>query len=144
MLYMSDKTIKSLWLYFRTGHSTYLNVMLNMVNFIIITYALFLERISINLSLIQFVLLFSLTYIPLSCIMGYYHYKKQTKIENTALIENSPTSAWIYLMIAKMADNSITSEERREFINYMKSIISKGNIDTKSLNSQPPYRIDVK
>ena len=80
MLRTTGRRIRDFWIYFKTGHSTYLVYSLSIMNFITLQHRLlittipFLEKYLSRLS--TFVIIFFLTYIPIAMALGYFEYKK--------------------------------------------------------------------
>ncbi len=80
MLRATGRRIRDSWIYFKTGHSTYLVYSLSIMNFITLQHRLlistipFLETYLSRLS--TFVVVFFLTYIPVAMALGYFEYKK--------------------------------------------------------------------
>ena len=80
MLRATGRRIRDFWIYFKTGHSTYLVYSLSIMNFITLQHRLlistipFLEKYLSRLS--TFVVVFFLTYIPIAMALGYFEYKK--------------------------------------------------------------------
>lgn len=78
------------WFEFRQGHGTYLGFVLSFVNFVLIAYSLFLEEIFVDLSLLQFCLIFGVVYVPASVIIGRVHIKKQAKYDTGMIFNQNP------------------------------------------------------
>jgi len=78
------------WFEFRQGHSTYLAFVLSFVNFVLITYSLFLEKIFVELTLLQFCFVFGAIYVPASVIIGKVHIKKQAKYDTGMIFNQNP------------------------------------------------------
>ena len=80
MLRDTGRRLRDFWIYFKTGHSTYLVYSLSILNFITLQHRLlistipFLEKYLSRLS--TFVIVFFLTYIPIAMALGYFEYKK--------------------------------------------------------------------
>jgi hypothetical protein len=80
MLRDTGRKVRDFWIYFKTGHSTYLVYSLSIMNFITLQHRLlistipFLEKYLSRLS--TFVVVFFLTYIPIAMALGYFEYKK--------------------------------------------------------------------
>ena len=80
MLRATGRRVRDFWIYFKTGHSTYLVYSLSIMNFITLQHRLlistipFLEKYLSRLS--TFVIIFFLTYIPIAMALGYFEYKK--------------------------------------------------------------------
>ncbi len=78
------------WFEFRQGHGTYLGFVLSFVNFVLIAYSLFLEEIFVDLSLLQFCLIFGAAYVPVSVIIGKVHIKKQARYDTGMIFNQNP------------------------------------------------------
>ena len=78
------------WFEFRQGHGTYLAFVLSFVNFVLITYSLFLEKVFVGLTLLQFCLIFGTIYVPASTIIGRVHIKKQAKYDTGMIFNQNP------------------------------------------------------
>ncbi len=80
MLRATGRRLRDYWIYFKTGHGTYLVYSLSIMNFITLQHRLlistipFLEKYLSRLS--TFVIVFFLTYIPIAMALGYFEYKK--------------------------------------------------------------------
>ena len=72
---MNESWIRRRWWEFRQGHSIYLIFLLTFMNFILISYRLLIERITIFKELIPdlwiFALLFIVVYLPAAVLIGY-------------------------------------------------------------------------
>ncbi len=82
--------IQERWFEFRQGHGTYLGFILSFVNFVLISYSLFLEKIFRNLTLFQFCLIFGCLYVPTSIILGRLHIKKQIRYDTGMAFNVNP------------------------------------------------------
>jgi len=80
MIRKTGRTLRDLWIYFKTGHSGYLVYSLSILNFVVlqhrllISYIPFLSRYLSRLS--TFIAVFVVTYIPLSIFIGYFEFRK--------------------------------------------------------------------
>lgn len=84
--------IRQLWFYFRTGHATYISLAIQLANFIVIQYVLFLQRFPIlsSLGLLQFTLGFMLIYVIVSTLSGFVHAKRQLRVDVGFSAETNP------------------------------------------------------
>ena len=82
--------IQERWFEFRQGHGTYLAFILSFVNFVLITYNLFLEKVFPDLSLLQFCIIFGAIYVPLSTLIGIRHIRKQVKYDTGKIFNQDP------------------------------------------------------
>lgn len=89
-----DRKLARLWLYFRLGHSTYLVFAYSFAQFIIIAYALLIDRIPFLKALFPrmslFIVFFLASYIPIAIVMGLLHKKVQMPIEAAIALEQNP------------------------------------------------------
>ena len=80
MIRRTSRKLKDLWMYFKTGHSGYLVYSLSIPNFVVlqhrllVSYIAFLSRYMSRLS--TFIIVFVVTYIPLSIFIGYFEFRK--------------------------------------------------------------------
>lgn len=82
---MAFEWFQKRWFEFRLGHGTYLGFFLSFVNFMLITYNLFLEKfLDVNIfgGLLGFGLILTIIYIPVCIIFGYFHVVKQMKYDS--------------------------------------------------------------
>lgn len=117
--------IRSAWLQFRLGHTTYLAFGLQIVNFMLIAYALFIERLTNAIPFWLFVVLMAAVYMPVAIGLGRLHISKQYAVENKALLEKNPLWAKITLLQLKMIEGTATQEERTEIKQYLEAIATK-------------------
>jgi len=82
--------IQMRWFEFRMGHGTYLGFVLSFVNFVLIAYSLFLEKIFRNLTLLQFCLIFGSLYVPTGIIIGRLHIRKQVRYDTGMIFNQNP------------------------------------------------------
>jgi hypothetical protein len=74
------RTLRDIWIYFKTGHSGYLTFVLSIMHFVVlqhrllISYIPFLSKYLGQLS--TFALFFFVTYIPVAVVVGYYEFQK--------------------------------------------------------------------
>ena len=80
MIRKTGRTLRDLWIYFKTGHSGYLVYSLSILNFVVlqhrllISYIPFLSQYLSRLS--TFIIVFVITYIPFAIIIGYFEFRK--------------------------------------------------------------------
>ncbi len=80
MIRRTGRKLRDLWMYFKTGHSGYLVYSLSIPNFVVlqhrllISYIPFLSRYMSRLR--TFIIVFVVTYIPLSRFIGYFEFRK--------------------------------------------------------------------
>ena len=82
--------VQERWFEFRQGHSTYLAFLLSFVNFVLITYNLYLEKVFVDLSLLQFCIVFGSLYVPVSIVIGRTHIKKQYQYDTGMTFKHNP------------------------------------------------------
>ncbi len=82
--------IQMRWFEFRQGHGTYLGFVLSFVNFVLIAYSLFLEKIFRNLTLLQFCIIFGSLYVPTGVIIGRLHIRKQVRYDTGMIFNQNP------------------------------------------------------
>jgi len=85
---MKNRLIR-IWIYFRTGHGTYLVLTLGFLNFIVLQFRLLVSAIP-SLSaffphLVYFAVFFIVTYVPLAIILGWMDYKKGSIVMDSVL-----------------------------------------------------------
>ena len=85
---MKNRLIR-IWIYFRTGHGTYLALTLGFLNFIVLQFRLLVSAIP-SLSaffphLVYFAVFFIVTYVPLAIILGWMDYKKGSIVMDSVL-----------------------------------------------------------
>jgi hypothetical protein len=80
MIRRTGRKLRDLWIYFKTVHSGYLVYSLSILNLVVlqhrllISYIPFLSRYMSRLS--TFIIVFGVTYIPLSILIGYFEFRK--------------------------------------------------------------------
>lgn len=76
---------RRMWLYFRSGHGSYLVYTMAMSNFILISYRLLIEQINLFEELFPtltlFIIVFIPIYIPLAILIGRWHFKTQLETD---------------------------------------------------------------
>lgn len=121
----TNNNLKRLWLDFRYGHSIYLNFILGIVNFLLISYNFAISRIPIfqGLDTVTFAILFAGCYIPAAIVIGYLHRKKQYAIENEAWLEQNWPWAWLSLYQIRLIEGKATDEETKKIKEYLEQIL---------------------
>ena len=126
---MSQGWVRRRWWEFRAGHSVYLIFVLTFINFILIAYRLFIEKIPMFQDLIPnlsiFVLLFLGFYIPTAIIIGFWHRKTQLKVETTLTMQQNPVFAKMIRTILDVQTGKASDKEIREFREFLTKIESK-------------------
>jgi len=105
-------------------------------NFIIIQYALLIDRIpalnSIFGSLPIFASIFIGIYVPLAIGIGYWHRKSQMKIEQEAIFNENVMNARMWLFMLELIEGSVSEEEKTQMRNMLKGIAKKMHSGKKS------------
>jgi len=122
----SKNWVRRRWVDFRLGHSVYLVFGLAFGNFILIFHRLFIERLGIELSLWQFVIIFVLAYLPLAVAIGVWHRKSQVKVETEMMLKQNPMMAKYIRILLDAIDNKLTDKEKQEYRDMLTDI-EKGN-----------------
>ena len=120
---MNESWIRRRWWEFRQGHSIYLIFLLTFMNFILISYRLLIERITIFKELIPdlwiFALLFIVVYLPAAVLIGYWHRKTQLRVETTITLQQNPIMAKMFRTLLDVQTGKATKEEIEEFRNML-------------------------
>ena len=101
---------------FRMGYATYIVLPLQVVNFTIIAYFLFIDRVEFLKLLFPevyiFLTVFVLTLIPFSIFLGHYIYRRiQLRTDVTMLAEQNPILSELLNTVRSMDDRLIRIEE---------------------------------
>jgi hypothetical protein len=85
-------SLKRLWYYFRLGHGSYMSLVIGLVQFLIIAYALFLQRFPIfsGVHFSEFAVSFSILYAVGSVIIGWAHRRVQMSTEADIAVVTNP------------------------------------------------------
>ena len=128
---MKEGWIRRRWWEFRQGHSIYLIFILTFVNFILISYRLLIEKITIFKELIPelwiFALLFISIYIPAAILIGLWHRRTQLRVETTLVNQQNPLLAKMIRTLLDVQTGDASQEEIKEFRKMLKDI--EKNID---------------
>ena len=128
---MKNNWARRRWLDFRLGHSVYLIFMLSFANFILIFHRLLIERVEflneVFVNLWGFVLVFIITYIPLSVLIGAWHRRTQLKIESEQTMLNNPFMARNFRMLVDIMEHKATKEDIEKFRKLLTSIEKRGD-----------------
>ncbi len=126
---MNEGWIRRRWWEFRQGHSIYLIFMLTFINFILISYRLLIEKITLFKEVIPdlwvFALLFLLCYIPAAILIGYWHRKTQLRVETTIIQQQNPILARMIRTLLDVQTEIATKEEIEEFRKMLENIEKK-------------------
>ena len=126
---MKESWARRRWWEFRQGHSIYLIFVLTFVNFILISYRLLIERVSIFKDLVPelwiFALLFILIYLPASTLIGFWHRRTQLRVETTLVQQQNPLLAKMIRTLLDVQTGKATKEEIEKFRKSMIEIEKK-------------------
>ena len=126
---MNEGWIRRRWWEFRQGHSIYLIFMLTFINFILISYRLLIEKITLFKEVIPdlwvFALLFLFCYIPAAILIGYWHRKTQLRVETTIIQQQNPILARMIRTLLDVQTEIATKEEIEEFRKMLENIEKK-------------------
>lgn len=104
-------------------------------NFIIIQYALLIERIptlnSVFGDLWIFATVFIAAYVPAAIGIGYWHRKSQMKIEQEVVFHENVIGARMWLFMLELIEGNVTEEEKKEMRDLLKKIVKKGPAENK-------------
>ena len=121
--------IKRRWFDGRTGTTTYLLFGLTLMNFILISYRFLIEENTLFENLISdltmFSVIFIVTYIPISIIIGYWHRKTQWKVELAIKQLENPMNAKMFRTILDVQTGKASDKEIKEFREFLTKIESK-------------------
>jgi uncharacterized protein YneF (UPF0154 family) len=128
---MKEGWVRRRWWEFRQGHSIYLIFVLTFVNFILISYRLLIEKITIFKELIPelwiFALIFISVYIPAAILIGVWHRRTQLRVETTLVNQQNPVLAKMIRTLLDVQTGKASQEEIKEFRNMLTKI--EKNID---------------
>jgi hypothetical protein len=103
--------------------------MLTFINFILISYRLLIEKITLFKEVIPdlwvFALLFLLCYIPAAILIGYWHRKTQLRVETTIIQQQNPILARMIRTLLDVQTEIATKEEIEEFRKMLENIEKK-------------------
>ncbi len=118
--------LRKLWWDGRTGHTTYLMLLLAFVNFILITYSYLIKGNAIFENLVFNLWLFSIVfvifYVPVSIIVGRWHQYTQLSVESTIKMEKNPIFARMIRTLLDAQTGKATKEEIEEFRKFVSEI----------------------
>ena len=125
MMKVNERWIRTRWWEERQGTKIYLIYILTFVNFILISYTFFIEKIPFFQELIPhlwiFVLIFLVSYIPASTIIGYWHRRTQLKVETTIKLLENPLWAKMFRTVMDVQTGKASKEE----IEKMRQLLTK-------------------
>jgi uncharacterized protein YneF (UPF0154 family) len=121
--------IKRRWFDGRTGTTTYLLFGLTLMNFILISYRFLIEDNVLFKDLISdltmFSIIFIVTYVPISILIGYWHRKTQWKVELAIKQLENPVNAKMFRTILDVQTGKASEKEVKEFREFLTKIESK-------------------
>ena len=121
------------WWEFRQGHSIYLVFALTFINFILISYRLLIEKITIFKELVPdlwiFAIVFLIIYVPAAILIGFWHRRTQLRVETTLIQQQNPFQAKMIRTLLDAQTGKATKEEIEEFRKTLLKIERK--LDTK-------------
>ena len=123
---MKEGWARRRWWEFRQGHSVYLIFALTFINFILISYRLLIERVTVFKELVPelwiFAVLFIVAYIPAATLIGFWHRKTQLRVETTMVQQQNPVLAKMIRTLLDVQTGKATKEEIEEFRQMLKKI----------------------
>jgi len=121
--------IKRRWFDGRTGTTMYLLFALTLMNFILISYRFLIEESPLFANLVSdltiFSIIFIITYIPISILIGYWHRKTQWKVELALKMMENPLNAKMFRTILDVQTGQASDQEIKEFRAFLMKIESK-------------------
>ena len=122
--------LRKLWWDGRTGHAAYLMLLLQLVNFFLITYSYLIEGNAIFENLVVNLWLFSIVfvifYFPVSILVGRWHTKTQLSVEMTIKSFEDPITAKMIRTLLDVQTGKATKEEIEEFRKFVSEIEKRG------------------
>ena len=126
---MKDGWGRRRWWEFRQGHSIYLVFALTFINFILISYRLLIEKITIFKELMpdlwMFALIFLIVYVPAAILIGFWHRRTQLRVETTMIQQQNPVLATMIRTLLDVQTGKATKEEIDEFRKMLTKIERK-------------------
>ena len=126
---MNDGWIRRRWWEFRQGHSIYLIFALTFINFILISYRLLIEKITIFKELVPdlwiFAIVFLIIYVPAAILIGFWHRRTQLRVETTMIQQQNPVLARMIRTLLDVQTGVATKEEIAEFRKMLTKIEKK-------------------
>ena len=115
------------------GTTNYLMLFLAMANFVLIAYNFLIEDSTIMGEIFSnmwiFVLVFLLSYIPISIIIGNWHTKTQISTEQVIRNLEDPIFAKMFRNLLDVQTEKSSKEEIKEFRNWILKIENEKNVD---------------
>lgn len=117
------------WWEFRQGHGIYLVFVLTFINFILISYRLLIEKVTIFKEIVPelwiFALLFIIIYAPSAVLIGYWHRRTQLRVETTMIQQQNPILVRMIRTLLDVQMGTVTKEEIEEFREMLTKIEKK-------------------
>ena len=117
------------WVDGRTGHVIYLMFPLTFINFVLIAYRFFIEGDPLFEELIsnlwEFGLVFLISYIPISIIIGFWHRKTQLSVENSIKYLENPFYSKMFRVLLDVQTGRASKEEIEKFSKILADIEKK-------------------
>jgi len=118
--------LRKRFLEFRTGHAVYLAFSVSLATFVIITHRLLIERIPFLSQafgdLTTFTILFIIVYIPISILIGQWHFKYQYKVESTVLFMQNPGMLKAFRLILELQTGTADKNDVDAFKKLLKNL----------------------
>jgi hypothetical protein len=116
---------------FRAGNNIYVGFSIALANFILIAYRFFIESIvdmyEVAIDLAFFTVLFLIAYIPLTLVVGHWHYRQQEKIVQTMQFLQSPAVIRALRLLFELKTNTADQQD----VDAFKSLLAQ--LDRKSM-----------
>ena len=129
---MNNGWARRRWWEFRQGHSVYLIFVLTFINFILISYRLLIERVTVFKEIVPelwiFALMFIIIYIPAATLIGFWHRRTQLRVETTLVQQQNPIQAKFFRTLLDVQTGRATKEEIEEFRKLLEKIEKRSNI----------------
>ena len=126
---MQKNFLRKMWWDGRMGHSSYLMLVLQLVNFLLIVYNFLIEGNKVFEVFITDLWLFStiiiIFYIPISILIGNWHRHTQISTEKTITMMESPMIAKMFKGLLNVQDGISNEEDIKEFREFLKEIEKK-------------------
>ena len=123
--------LRKFWWDGRIGHSTYLMFLLAFVNFILITYSFLIEGNIIFEKFISdlwlFSIIFIISYIPVSILIGKWHTNTQISTDQTIHYNENPLFAKMVRTLLDVQTGKVGKEEIEEFRGILSEIEKRDN-----------------
>ena len=115
--------IRKMWFDGRTGHSTYLMIVLQLVNFFLISYNFLIEGNQIFeefvIDLWLFGTIIMICYIPISILIGKWHKDTQLSTDIVLKMDQDPNLAKMMKGLLNVQDGIASKEDIKEFRNFL-------------------------